>query len=229
MKTNLRMSRTQLAILGALFSTLFFAAPGHAALWDDTFLMETGFENPLVLVGFEPDPGFNPDPPPPGEEPMLSLADPMNPTIQVMGVAPTTFQVLFAMGCACIVDLADIAAPDDNGNTMFQIFSSSAAGPSIALFDVVFHFETSSNGMVIPGSWVAFNPQPEPPADDIPDPLSFGFNLEFDSLSLATFSFSITDLTTGENLAFNQVPEPATMTLLGLGLAGFAWRRRKSA
>ena len=58
------------------------------------------------------------------------------------------------------------------------------------------------------GSWVAFNPQPDPPGDLIAYKVGFGD---------ASVTLHVTE--NGDELSFALVPEPSTWALMGLGFA----------
>ena len=91
------------------------------------------------------------------------------------------------------------------------------------------------SGFVSPGSWVGFNPQPEPPGFG-----ALGFQFQVDPASIDVI-FQVMDLDTNAIMSFDvdqdvalsgpveidgrPVPEPATLTLLAVGGAA-ALRRR---
>lgn len=132
-------------------------APTPFVDWSNSFLLQgTGFENPLVRVGFnpQPDPPFPPD---------LFLDDPTRPRLTVPTGGISTFQILFAISdtgpLSIRAGVPPISVPDPSGHFEFQVLNPSGD----AVFDVFFDMTTSSGGVPDRSSWVGFNPQPDPP------------------------------------------------------------------
>jgi len=90
-------------------------------------------------------------------------------------------------------------------------------------FDIFFDIASSTGGMLDPASLVGFNPQPDPPAGFLG---AFGMSFAIDGLSDAMVTMRMFDAA-GTQLSFTQVPEPASLAFLGLGLAMIAWRRSR--
>ena len=201
--------------------------------WGDAFALQTSgaITNPLVLVG------FNPQPEPPGTT--LNFSNPLSPTFNVAGVsqtaeAPLTFQILFAMITPLSITFGDPTAlgePGTRGDVSSFNFQARDVGDEV-LFDINFNLTTSSGGTVVPGEWVGFNPQPEPPGFPAGSGPLFAFNFFFSSLSTATLSLNIQD-GDGQALSFAPavIPLPAALPLFLTGLAGLALikRRRRQA
>jgi len=225
--TVLRPVRFCAASFAALLVALAAPAAAVPVDWSNTFRFSApGVENPLLQVGFNP----QPEPPAGG---MLSFGTPPNPAyppdpiITHSGATTgTPFRLLFGMNAAS--DLIIVDANFENPG-LFVIVLADAAAISDAprLFEVQLELGTSGGG--VPIDWVAFNPQPEPPAIGV-EPVSFAADFTFDAFSDATLAIRLHDAS-GMPLALTQVPEPATLALLAAGLVAAAPRlaRRRRA
>jgi hypothetical protein len=199
--------------------------PAHATPYNYVFpdggvgfaLTSTGGPlNPGVLVGFNP----QPDPPVFGKT-IITLADPANPVLVSPGpchdsVCTSTYNLEMSFqGIGNPV--FSIPKPNSDGFTSFS-FMTGAAGIGHQ-FDVTLHV----TGPTSIESWVAFNPQPDPPAD------WFAFQVGFGTAGDPDLGFSVAE--DGNPLQFQlaATPLPAGLPLLatGLGAMGLvSWRRR---
>jgi hypothetical protein len=212
------------ALLGAL------AAPVQAAPvvdWADAFRLEPsgGLTDPVVLIG------FNPQPDPPVRITTLDLRDQTAPRLVITGQSnPQTFVLFLAIGVGELnggPTSMDFDLPPLTGADLSS-YGFRATGDG-SVHDVRLTFSTSSAGITDGTSIVGFNPQPDPPG-------SFGafdvmaLEFSFTSLSDAIVTMQITDQTGAPlSLTAAAVPEPATLSLVGLGAAAMAWSRRRRA
>jgi hypothetical protein len=181
-----------------------------------------GLLNPGLLVG------FNPQPDPPGIPPTMLAWE--NPTTFVLsngfaspgGVTYRIYLSFLGIGSASMPDInayppgpcrADIDCAPGFAGTGFS-FDTTIGGQSHE-FDVLLGF---TGGGGFNGSWVSFNPQPDPPGDGVF--VDMGFN------GVGDPNMSVTVLEDGIPLAFN-TPEPATLSLLGIGFSGLLLMRRR--
>tara|TARA_R110002049_G_scaffold134756_12_gene294324 strand:+ start:1490 stop:2182 length:693 start_codon:yes stop_codon:yes gene_type:complete len=191
--------------------------------WGNSYILagSGGLENPLLRVAFNP----QPEPPAAG---VLSYGRPMeegyppDPIITNTGdfTEGALFRVLFGIsGESGLMIPGEGVAGGPNGSLLdFNVFNDSGA----VAFAVQLELTTSSGGNSI--NWVAFNPQPEPPA--LGDgAASFGADLSFDSFSDVSMAVRVFD-SQGAPITLTQVPLPAPIVLLGLGLMQLAWSRR---
>jgi hypothetical protein len=159
--------------------------------------------NPGVIVGFNP----QPDPPGDGDDGVtIALINPFDPVVTSPSTGGSfTFLIgLLMPGDGSVVPLPD--APNADGRT----------GESFMLdghtFDIGLEF---GPGPVNPGTWVGFNPQPDPPGDVMGGAFSFavqedpfmGFDISVDGTPL---SFTLN----------GGVPEPGAWSLMVLGFGG---------
>lgn len=205
------------------------AAPVHATSYNYTFpdgavgfalSSQGGVVNPGVLVGFNP----QPDPPAFGLT-TINLSDPAAPVLVSPGpcrdgVCVLTYGLVMAFQGIGNAPLTVPAPPNADGFTTLSFSTGTAAVGHV--FDVTLHV-TGPTSIV---SWVAFNPQPDPPAD------WFAVQATFASGGDPDFSFSMTE--DGQPLAFAAAatPLPAALPLFasGAGLLGiFGWRKRRKA
>ncbi len=171
-----------------------------------------GVINPGVLVG------FNPQPEPPGKGlTVLDLSNPFAPTFFNPTGAPG-YSLIFAitgLGDA-MIPLPD--APNSDGRTGFR----QLIGGHVLDVEMIF-----GPGPSDPASWVAFNPQPDPPGDWFGAKFLFGGQQD----PIYTYQFKLDDKVLSFTLA--SVPEPAGWALMiaGFGLMGAMLRasRRRTA
>jgi hypothetical protein len=177
--------------------------------------------------------GFNPQPDPPGTPPtLLSLDRTTNPLFGYLSNQPGSELILsftgslFPPGPCKVVTTGGIPPgpcvppPTDGADTSFSFMTTDGR-------TVVVSLTIGGPGGVDPGSWVAFNPQPDPPGD------VFGIGFEFNgNINLPTgaldpdLGLSIT--VDGNPVTFAAAPEPASLSILGAGLCALAvWRRRR--
>ena len=224
-----RLTLIGLALLCLSISSVRAAVlPPLQVDWGNTFTLQTsgGPVNPLVLVG------FNPQPEPPGYRgSVLDFGTSSEPTVTANDTfeSDQLFQILFAMEGQGISFSNTAGAPDRFGHYEFSALDAAGA----ILFNILFDLTTSSNG-VPNGDWVGFNPQPEPPAYLPGQGAAIGFNTGFTSFSAVTLKLQILDAQ-GNALNFSEapavVPVPAAVWLFGtalIGLVGFS-KRRKAA
>jgi hypothetical protein len=172
-----------------------------------------GAVNPGIFVGFDP----QPDPPGEDSATLLDLTDGTSPTLFNPTGGGYRFQFYHTFGDGSVHPLA---APNADGFTSSRHF---IGGHDI---NVTFQF---GPGQVDPGSWVGFNPQPDPPGDGFAQEFNFvGGEVVAQGRGDFFVTFGIT--VDGEQLTFSAAPEPATwaMMILGFGGAGVVLRRRRT-
>ncbi len=214
------MSMSMKAAAGLAAGLILAAGAAQAASPNYTFpsgspgfalLSHGGPINPGVLVG------FNPQPEPPGKgATFIDLSRPFAPTLTNPSTDPG-FSFLFALTGLGDAMIPLPAAPNSDGRTRFR---QEIDGH---LVDVTLFF---GPGPVDPGSWVAFNPQPDPPGD------AFGASFQFAGKEdpYAGFTISIDGTPLSFTLA-GGVPEPASWALMiaGFSLVGATLRSRRRA
>lgn len=172
-----------------------------------------GIENPIVRVG------FNPQPEPPGHTgPGVNLTNPMMPVLTTPTEGEPDFEIFFAIANSGVLTINALGAPDPFGHFEFEVLYATSGAKA---YDVLFDITTSSGGVPDKMSWVAFNPQPEPPG--LPGAGTIGFDFYFTSLSEATLGMQVLD-SSGRSFSFT--PEPATALLFGLGSLVLLRKRR---
>ena len=115
---------------------------------------------------------------------------------------------------------------EKDGRYQFQIDGADSRDSFTVLLDMM----TKEGGLPNPGSWKAFNPQPEPPALGV-GATGIGFDFSFDSqVTSASLESQIlhTSTRTAQSFNFAPVPEPGSMALLGLVSTFGLLRRRRS-
>ncbi|HEX3400879.1 MAG TPA: PEP-CTERM sorting domain-containing protein [Acetobacteraceae bacterium] len=191
-------------------------SPGFALNGFLPAAQNTGLLLPAVLVG------FNPQPDPPGTPPtLLSLIDPTDPALSNLSSGPG-YSLVMSFLNLIPPGPCDTAIPAPNWNGITGFSCSGIVEGQRGTLDVSMEF--SGPGGV--ASWVAFNPQPDPPG------LPIGFDLSFGGLATAggfatpadpIFTFAIT--LNGAPLEFRLVPEPGTLGLLGVAAIGIGLTR----
>ena len=146
--------------------------------WSNAFRFSTsgGFENPALLVAFNP----QPEPPAITHAPEIDLLEPtqLKMTLPDLSNSEGGARILFA-----VPEGFEIKA----GGLPTNQFVFQTIGQGVQ--DVRIDFSTDSGAFVSPGSWVAFNPQPEPPAGWA----AIGFDFELPLLLPATITIQIMD------------------------------------
>jgi hypothetical protein len=210
----------------ALATIVGFSAPCVAATieWGNAFALQGrgGDLDPAVLVGFDPQPE------PPGDATELDLADRSAPLLILRNQSnPASglqlFDLFFALDVPGeAITIVPCVLPSETSPTLeLEVRSDSRTGP--LLFSLFFDFATSSGGLVDRASLVGFDPQPDPPGEF---GASYGLTLAFTKLSDVQVRFTMFD-PSGEPVRFAEVPEPASLLLVGVGLAACAARRRR--
>jgi len=162
--------------------------------------------NPGVIVG------FNPQPDPPGNNPFIDFSNAQHPSITQQGTG--VFTIVFGL-------------TGPAGDPFSYVFGQSQPNA-----DGRFTFLAKGDGSVfevnfdiggLTGAWGAFNPQPDPPGV-----IGFGFvgdpSVSWDIVP-GTVDDGGTFTPTGNALI--ETPEPATIALFGIGLAGIGTLRRR--
>jgi hypothetical protein len=220
-----RPSKTSWAALaGAAIMALAAAAPAVAAdgsvfppnytFPDGTrgFMLvgHGGFIEPCILIGFGPNSDEHDLP-----VTTLDLRDPTLPTFI------NTFEGQHFLLEWDIMDFGDgsVEPPPAPNSDGFTSFRHSLGGHT---FESTFGF---GPGPVDPGSWVGFNPQPDPPG--------FVFGVDFDFSAPADPFMHFQMFEDGQVLSFalESVPEPGSWSLMiaGFGLVGAGVRHRRRA
>jgi hypothetical protein len=211
MRRSLLVATISLCLLPCL-------ASAQTVDWSTSFLFRIiggfGFENPLIRVSFDPR-DYPPDPVMPT---VVDLSEPTMLKLVFPDIAVTNgaTRILFA-----IEDGFSINAMGEPSGGMFE-FETFGQGVQNFQFDM----STGSGGIPSPGSWVSFNPQPEPPA-------SFNgtaFDFDFDSFSPATLVIQAFDDGV-EPFSFELIQEdccdPGDLNMNGVvdGYDFLAWQR----
>lgn len=213
-----------LLIVALAFTTHAQATP-ISVDWARSLLFSIGggLENPLLRVAFNP----QPEPPAAGQlsfDQPLMTGYPPDPIITHSGAETgDMFRLLFGIGNTSPLSLpASVFSDEPAGHAFaFDVLFDAIGVPATA-FHVVLELMSASGGA--PGSWVAFNPQPEPPALGA-GAQSFGADFTFSSFSDVSLRVQIFDAA-GNPLQLHLVPEPSTLLLFALaGL--FAYRRAR--
>jgi hypothetical protein len=200
-------------------------ASASPADWSSSFLMQTtgGVVNPAMLVA------FNPQPEPPlwtgetlssivGGELRQKVTEVSNPAVGLQN-----FQFLFGVASNA-GPLRSITFPPDPINDFRIAFSVDAGGAPVD-FTAIVDVQSSSGGMMSPGSAVAFNPQPEPPAFGFGGFETYGLDFGVTSLSDVTLTVRIEDAN-GNRLNLVAIPEPGSLSLCVVAAAGLGMLRR---
>ncbi len=206
------------AVLACVF--LFYPVLSHSVIlnpiavdWSHSFLLnDLATGEAKIRVAFYP-----PDPITPSD---LNLSDPSDVALTYSSSNPAS-HILFAIsggGQQLFVN-----APGAPVKNLFEFDILDVAGA--LQYSIKLDILTSSNGLPVPGSWVAFNPQPEPPALPVGS-AAIGFDFNFSSLSAATMRMQVFD-PTGAALSFSAVPLPATAWLFASGLLGILGMARR--
>ena len=201
-----------LGVGAAAASTLPPAKPNY--IFPDGFkgfalVSSGGLINPGVLVG------FNPQPDPPGIPlTTLNLEDPFRPVL--FNGALGDFGLEFTLTGLGAFTLPTPDAPNADGDTGIEFITG---GHTI---DVTFHIGPGP----VDGSWVGFNPQPDPPGD-----ATFGVKMTFPQQvdPMASFGVAVDGTNLSFALAPSGAPEPAAwaLMLVGFGGLGVALRARR--
>ncbi|GGE28219.1 hypothetical protein GCM10011360_15510 [Primorskyibacter flagellatus] len=207
------ISRSLAAALG-LAVLLIAALPAQATpLLFKTLVSNEPAANPLMIFGFNPQPE-----PPPADAPIEEVAFTYAKIDWTFDrVDPGQTFVLYFGGPGLVPPRLDPAVEYET--MRFEML----AGIELLYFDLT--FDTSSGGVGTGFDAVAFNPQPEPPADwDF-----FAWEFAFTSYSSVGVSMAVS-AASGAEVGFGPapaVPLPAGLPLLAAGLAGAGVLRRR--
>jgi hypothetical protein len=179
--------------------------------------------SPLVAGGgvLVPNPGvavsLNPQPLPPFPDPgaMVDLTNPGDPIYTNPAVA-MSYEIDFGMDAGGAVSFT-VPNPSDPNN-----FSFTGTGPTGDPYNIDFQI---GGGVVSPASFVELNPQPLPPFP-APDFGFIAFDFSLEAAEDPTLSFQVSSGST--DFGFALVPEPASVSLLGVGALGLLGRRRRA-